>query len=62
MADSLARAGNAADQHAATPVLRTEAESEWLAQMERLAEFRSEGLLTDSELVELQAKLRWGAV
>jgi hypothetical protein len=59
MADSLAPAGNSADQPAATPVVNTEAEAEWLTQMERLAEFRDAGLLTDFELEEQKARLRW---
>jgi hypothetical protein len=33
---------------------------DWLAHVDRLAEFRDAGLLTDSELEEQMERLRWG--
>jgi hypothetical protein len=39
-----------------------EASDDWLARVDRLAEFRDAGLLTESELEEQMEKLRWGPI
>ena len=60
MGDSPVRAGNDRQPTPAPPE-RMEAAAERLAQVERLDEFRDAGLLTESELEEQKAKLRWGS-
>jgi hypothetical protein len=43
-------------------VMTAETSPDWLAHVDRLAEFRDAGLLTDSELEEQLERLRWGPI
>jgi hypothetical protein len=62
MVESPAPIGDARDRVMPRTRNTAEASADWLARVDRLAEFRDAGLLTDSELEEQMEKLRWGAI
>jgi len=57
--DAVGRAGGRSGSLAETDA---DSSADRLAQVDRLAEYRDAGLLTDSELEEQMEKLRWGPI